>query len=57
MEKLGDSIEFLCLSCGLQGLCSGCPGSRGGEVLCPKCGGRVVTTFPCREKASLVLTV
>ncbi|MBS4030014.1 MAG: hypothetical protein KGZ63_01110 [Clostridiales bacterium] len=62
MEKLGGQIEFLCLTCGVQGLCSAdCPESVGElseMILCPKCGDHVVTTHLYRkERASLVLTV
>jgi DNA-directed RNA polymerase subunit RPC12/RpoP len=59
MEKLGGNVEFLCLCCGVQGLCSpGCPESMedNGDILCPKCGSRVITTHLYKERASLVLT-
>ncbi len=60
MEKLGGNVEFLCLGCGVQGLChAGCPESveEMGGILCPRCGNRVITTHFYKEKASLVLTV
>lgn len=63
MEKLGGQIEFLCLTCGVQGLCSAdCPQSVDElsemVILCPKCGDHVITTqFSRKERASLVLTV
>jgi DNA-directed RNA polymerase subunit RPC12/RpoP len=60
MEKPGVNVEFLCLSCGVQGLCSaGCPQSveEIGDILCPKCGSWVLTTHFYKEKASLVVTV
>lgn len=60
MDKLGGSVEFLCLSCGVQGLCStGRPDSTGasGEIICPRCGASVLTIHLHREKASLVISV
>lgn len=59
MEKPGSKIEFLCLSCGLQGLCSVHTESMGelSEILCQRCGDHVVTTYLRIEKASLVTTV
>jgi predicted RNA-binding Zn-ribbon protein involved in translation (DUF1610 family) len=61
MENLGGNTEFLCLGCGLQGICSTKNSvyvENLGEELCPKCGSRLITTRFFREKASqLVLSV
>lgn len=57
MEKLG--VEFLCLSCGLQGLSDNYWPESVEEtgVLCPKCGDHVITTQLLKKEVSLVLTV
>lgn len=57
MEKLG--VEFLCLSCGLQGLSDNYWPESVEEtgVLCPKCGDHVITTHLLKKEVSLVLTV
>jgi predicted RNA-binding Zn-ribbon protein involved in translation (DUF1610 family) len=46
MEKLVGITEFLCLRCGLQGLCEAKVSDSVSEssVLCPKCGNLVITT-------------
>jgi DNA-directed RNA polymerase subunit RPC12/RpoP len=60
MEREGDSVEFLCLNCGLQGLL----GSRCSQavemmyqVFCPRCGGRVLTPHFEKEKVPAALTI
>lgn len=61
MERGGDSVEFLCLNCGLQGLmgakCSQAVELLTCQVFCPRCGGRVLT--PCfeRETKLIALTI
>lgn len=60
MERVGGSVEFLCLYCGLQGLCNArCsqPVEEMFQVFCPRCGGRVLTPHFEKEKDSLMLTV
>jgi DNA-directed RNA polymerase subunit RPC12/RpoP len=60
MERVGDGIEFLCLSCGLQGLMgAGCSQAMEMmcQVFCPRCGGRVLTPRFEREKELIALTL
>lgn len=59
MEELTGKIEFLCLSCGLQGLhdAQWSQYTEESGVLCPKCGDYVITTHLLKKESSLVLTV
>lgn len=61
MEREGDSVEFLCLNCGLQGLmgtkCSQAVELTTCQVFCPRCGCRVLTPYIEREKKLIALTV
>lgn len=60
MEREGDSVEFLCLGCGLQGLMdAGCSQTveMKYQVFCPRCGGRVLTPHFEREKELIALTL
>ena len=58
MEKIGGKVEFLCLNCGLQGLCSAKSLDSVEEesegLACPKCGHQLITICSFKEKASLV---
>ncbi|EEG77636.1 hypothetical protein [Dethiobacter alkaliphilus] len=56
MEMLDGKIEFLCLGCGLQGMCDPEPDSVGeSAVLCPKCGDHLMTTLHLEVKKEPVL--
>jgi predicted RNA-binding Zn-ribbon protein involved in translation (DUF1610 family) len=57
MEGLDDKVEFLCLGCGLQGLFK--EQGPGGEVnlLCPKCGDRVITSHLLKKEQVGLLQV
>jgi predicted RNA-binding Zn-ribbon protein involved in translation (DUF1610 family) len=61
MEKSADKVEFLCLRCGLQGLCAVVEPEPVDEcgVLCPKCGEHVITThlLEMEKEQSLLVTV
>jgi DNA-directed RNA polymerase subunit RPC12/RpoP len=43
MEKTAAPTEFLCLRCGLQGLCEARMPDPSDGLLCPRCGDRAIT--------------
>lgn len=56
MEALDGKVEFLCLGCGLQGLLSWSEIDVE-DVLCPKCGDRVITSHLLKKENYALLTV
>jgi len=60
MGREGESFEFLCLGCGLQGLMrAGCSQAMEMmcQVLCPRCGDRVLTPQFEKERELIALTL
>ncbi|HZK25291.1 MAG TPA: hypothetical protein VFC74_07880 [Oscillospiraceae bacterium] len=56
MEALDGKVEFLCLGCGLQGLVSWSE-INVEDILCPKCGDRVITSHLLKKEDYALLTV